>query len=451
MQHSMLAFVNDLSGIPLSHPFNVRPFLQHKISFIRLCWDIGLLLLALIFYASSGVSIAQSGFEEPPVLKAQNILKPSLLKSELHTVATAVKNDGLFNHYQVNSKFGNFNVQSNKALALLIHEIHMIDKMRTVKTEDTALKSAKQSGKNLVIGIKSLVTQPEEALQGAATGVSSLFTRATGTIGKRKTTDAEDSKLEQVIGVTKSKGLIANQYNVNIYSRNLVLQDELNRLARADYLGGIGVSAVQSMVPGAGGLLLSTSTMARLLKEAINTTPASELWLQNKNKLLSMGVDTDIVELFLNNPVFSPDLHTVIVAALEQMPTVANRKLFIKVALQASSYEMARTITEICVMSAGYHKSIAKLKSFALFARVVRASRIDGGIVILLPVDYIAWTPQIRDTVRQFQGQFKKTEKPNVEVWLSGELSQRTKDEIKALGWKFQTQAANSLKADKAP
>ena len=35
-----------------------------------------------------------------------------------------------------------------------------------------------------------------------------------------------------------------------------------------------------------GGVLLTTSGTARLINQAINTTPASELWLQNMNKLL---------------------------------------------------------------------------------------------------------------------------------------------------------------------
>jgi len=63
------------------------------------------------------------------------------------------------------------------------------------------------------------------------------------------------------------------------------MQEELDRLGRADYVGGLGVGVMSSVVPGIGGLVLTTSSTARLLNEAINTTAASELWLQNKNKL----------------------------------------------------------------------------------------------------------------------------------------------------------------------
>ena len=140
--------------------------------------------------------------------------------------------------------------------------------------------------------------------------MQSLFNRAKNTIGRRQLTSTEDSRVEQLIGLTKSKGNIATHYGTSIYSHNPVLQQELDRLARADYLGGLGVGLATSAVSGVGGTVLTVSGTSRLLKEVINTTPASELWLQNKNKLLAMGVDEDTAELFLNNPVLNPELAT---------------------------------------------------------------------------------------------------------------------------------------------
>jgi hypothetical protein len=60
------------------------------------------------------------------------------------------------------------------------------------------------------------------------------------------------------------------------------------------------------------------------------------VWLQNKKKLLGMGMNEDTVELFLSNPVFSPALSTVLTTALDSMTGVENRELFLKVALQAN-------------------------------------------------------------------------------------------------------------------
>ncbi len=303
-----------------------------------------------------------AAYERLPVLQAKSILKPELLKNNNYRVQDQVKNDGLLNHYTVDTKFGTFQAGSTRDLEILLSEIGAIAAMKQVATDDTALASLKQSGQNTVTGLKNLFNVPQATLEGAASGVGSLFNRARETVGRRESGETEDSKLEQLVGISKSKGIIATRYGVNVYSRNKVLQEELDRLGQADFLGGLGVGVATSFVPGVGGLALSASGTARLLNEAINTTPASELWLQNKNKLLAMDMNGDTVELFLNNPSFSPAQSTVLVTALESMKGVANRELFIKVALQASDPDMAKIITRTAVMTAGYHRKFPHLK-----------------------------------------------------------------------------------------
>ncbi|MBU1234526.1 MAG: hypothetical protein KKC77_16675 [Proteobacteria bacterium] len=379
---------------------------------------------------------ADTGFEEPGQFKASAILKPELLKGKYHTVTEQVINDGLFNHYTVESRFGTFRANSTNSLKILIHEINAIAAMKQVRSDDTVVSSLKQSGENTVTGVKNLINDPQGTVEGAVSGVGSLFNRAKETVGKRKPTGAEDSRFEQLVGVSKVKGEIATRYGVNMYSRNPKLQEELDRLAQADYLGGLGVGVATSVVPGVGGLVLSTSGTTRLLNEAINTTPASELWLQNKNKLLSMGMNTDTVELCLNNPSFSPVLTTVLVTALESMKEVDNRELFIKVALQASTSDMAKTITEIAVMSAGYHKEIAPLKGFEPMARVTLGIRKDMTRVVLLPIDYLIWDKRVAEIVTAVTGESKGK---GFELWALGILSKQSTSEFQKLGWKIYT------------
>jgi len=220
-----------------------------------------------------------------------------MVRGKFHKVNNRVTYDGFLYHFTVQSVFGPFELTSITSLAILIHELEAIAAMRQVETSDTFKKAMQKSGENTATGIKNLVNDPEGAIRGAGHGISSLFSRVTETVGRRELTETEDSRMEQLIGVSKAKGEIATRYGVNIYSRNKILQEELDRLAMADYLGGIGVGLATSAVPGVGGLLLTTSSTARLLNEAINTTSASELWLQNKNKLLAMGMDADTIEL----------------------------------------------------------------------------------------------------------------------------------------------------------
>ncbi len=399
------------------------------------CLFISLLLLTVAVPA-------RAEYEKAPTLQAKSILKPELLKGKYHTVNDQVKNDGLFNHYTVESKFGTFQAGSTKDLEILVHEIAAIAAMKEVEANDTAMAGLKQSGQKTVTGLKGMFNDPQATLEGAASGVSSLFNRTKETVGKRKAGEAEDSKIEQLVGISKSKGMIATKFGVNVYSRNKVLQVELDRLGRADFVGGLGVGIASSVVPGVGGLVLTTSGTARLLNEAINTTPASELWLQNKNKLLAMKVDADIVELFLNNPSFSPAMSTVLVAALESMKGVNDRGLFVKVALQAADPSMASTITRISVMTAGYHKKVASLKGVRPMARLAMGVRKDGTKVVLLPTDYITWNKQVAEATTAI-GQNGQESGP--ELWVLGSLSKQATAGLQDAGWTIHTNTGSQL------
>lgn len=398
--------------------------------------------LLSVFGLISSAPPAWAEYENPPVLQAKSILRPELLKGKNHSVQDQVKNDGLFNHYTVATSFGTFKAGSTEDLEILVNEINAIAAMKQVETDDTVVAGLKDAGQKTAAGVKNLVTDPQGTLEGAAAGVGSLFNRAKGTVGKREMSDAEDSRFEQVVGISKAKGEIATKYGVNVYSRNQVLQQELDRLGRADYLGGFGVSAASSLVPGAGGLILTTSGAVRLLNEAINTTPASELWLQNQNKLVGMGMHPDTVELFLNNPSFSPALSTVLVAALESLKGVDNRELFVKVALQASNYSMAEIITDIAVMSAGYHNSIAPLQKIAPMARLTQGVRKDGTRVVLLPTDYITWHERISEAVASVS---REANESGLELWVFGSLSKRAAAELQTQGWEVHTEAGSQL------
>jgi len=422
--------------------------LEHKRKF----WSIPLILLmalALLLSDHPAGAKGQNDFEPKPELKASSLLGPELLKSDLYTVDEVVINDGLLNHFTVRSRFGVFRTDSTQATVQLLHEIRAIAVMKRVETKDTAVDSVVQSGKNAVTAISDLATDPVTTLEGAAAGVNSLFHRATQVIGKRKTTNAEDTKVEQFIGKSKSKGDIANKFGVSVYSLNPVLQEELDRLAWADYLGGLSVGFATSAVPGLGGAVLTASGAARLLNQVINTTPAAELWVRNKNKLQAMLIDEDTTELYLNNPSFTPALQTVMVEALEDLQGVDNKILFIKISLQANTHRMARIITEITTMTAGFHKNVEPLKTLAPFGRMLYATTRKGAAILLLPADYVSWNDKVADAATWLLEPKANQAKPSaMQMWILGTFSEKAKNGLQSLGWELHPAAQSILLPD---
>ena len=407
---------------------------------------IGLLAAAIALFLGQGSFTPgwSAEYEQPGEVSATTILKPEQLKGPYHTVEDQVRHDGLFYRYTVQTPFGQYAPVSTFALDVLIKELDAIAAMRKVETKDTAVESLKASGGKTVTGLKNLFTEPVDTIGGAAEGIGDLFDRASQTVGRRETTSTEDSKVAQAVGFSKSKGEIDSKFGVSVYSRNPALQEELDRLGWADFLGGISIGAATSIVPGVGGIVLTTSGSARLLNDVINNTPASKLWLQNKNKLVSMGFHPDTVEFFLNNKAFSPALETVLVSALESMKGVANREIFIKVGMQASNPDMARTITEMAALLAGYHNRVEPLKSLAPMARVACGIKRDGSPVAALPADNLLWTNRIAGVAQDLAAK-RKGLAGAPELWVVGTVSDQARKGLAAAGWKVNERVSGKL------
>jgi hypothetical protein len=201
--------------------------------------------------------------------------------------------------------------------------------------------------------------------------------------------------MKQLIGFSQAKREIAHKFHVDVYSTNKELQDHLDRLAWADYTGGITISVAALPVGGAAKVVYSSSNVVRLLNEAIALTPPAELKRQNREKLEKMGMDPNLIDLFINNVQLSPRQQTYIVAALEAMTEAVNREVALMIALPVKDPEEAMAITTLIIMYAGYNNNVTKLKQLYPVKRILGARDAEGDLVLLLPVDHLTWNAKL--------------------------------------------------------
>ncbi len=417
----------------------------------RICLDLyRTILLLLILALAIPVTHAQPGYELPKSLKAEQLLSDELRSGKHHRLESQIRNDGLFNDYVLISDFGRFEIKTTTLLKIRIQEINAIARMRQIETGSTAAKALKQSGKDAATGAKNLVIHPVKTFGNAVTVVEQLYTRTTSTI-RRHASDTEEGSFSQMVGLARAKGEIASQFGVNMYSRNAVLQQELDRLARAAFLGGlsakVATSVASSFAPVMGSVLLSTSSAAQLLNDMINTTPPAEMWLQNKRKLLAMGLDLteDKIENFLNQAVFSPAMQTVMVASLQTLDGVNGRALFVERALGIVDQNRARFITELAVMSAAYHKNIETLATFVPMAKMLSAVTQAGDNVVLLPADYMILSAQNVRVMNMVSSRGRSGGQGAAQFWILGQVSGKMRAHLLARGWHVHTQAGRML------
>lgn len=403
------------------------------------------ILSVCMMFVGNPVYAFSAEYEQPSFLGAEDVLPAELLHGDFHKVAGSVHNDGFFNTYQVKTPYGSFSIQTTWRLRQLVHELQVIQEMRKVETEDVVLSSLEQSGKNVVAGVGNLISDPQGAFEGAVSGAQSLFGRAKETIGKREISDAEDSRVEQLVGISKSKGEIATRYGVSVYTVNQPLQDELDRLGRADFAGGLGVGVAQAAIPGVGGALLSVSGSTRLLNEVINTTPASELWVRNKKALLELAFSSGLVEYFLNNPAYSPAQKTIITEAMKLLRGVKGSKVLLEMSLQASSHRMANVVTVFISMTAAYHEKVARLDRLQPVSRFAYGVEQSGKRIVLLPTDHVLWSERLEDAVETVLSGAAGSSKTEAEIWTIGTFSERAEMELKKKGWAVKSEVGLQL------
>jgi len=100
-----------------------------------------------------------SGDYEPyPVFKASELLEPEILKGENYEIVEEVTNDCIWNSYQINSDFGQYNARNTNILEIRVNEINA-----TARLQQTS------GGEALAVGAADSVINPFRSAINIAT------------------------------------------------------------------------------------------------------------------------------------------------------------------------------------------------------------------------------------------------------------------------------------------
>jgi hypothetical protein len=378
-------------------------------------------------------------YEPAATLSAAKVLPPELLSGPNHRVEERVYNDGYLNRYTVISKFGGFVAVSTPMLRKRINEINAMVRMEQIKGTKEFTSSLKEAGTDTLVGFKNLVTKPVDTVKGAASGLAVAFRRAGDALTGPKRSDAEDSKIKDLIGYSKTKREYAFQLGVDAYTDNEKLQDRLNEISWAGYAGGITWAAAMSAVPGGAGLAITISGTHKLLNEVFRTTPPVDLRRMNGEKLKTMNVHPEVADAFLNNSVYSPRDQTLLVNALDEMKGVGNRATFVRLAAATANRDLAFFRQRQAEMYAGYHKAVAPFETFIALGEFAAARTTKNEVVFNVPIDHLVWTEEMAKLLTAADARVTQLTRPvNKQLWITGTMSGRAKKEIETRGWQVQ-------------
>lgn len=385
----------------------------------------GVCLLAVSAGAASKPRNTQT--ETPPTLSAKTLLPAKILSGPNYSVDNTVRNDGYMNIYTMHTKKGDLRVDGTALLYTRIHEMEAATAMDNVNKGAEIGKSVGMAGVNAVKGVFNLLTNPGDTLSG----VGRSFTRAEEASREKRPSD-DTGAVGDLLGYNKNLREYAKAYGVDPYSKNPVMQESLKRLAGAGFFGSFTASAA---IPG-GTVLTRMGDNATPQSPVDVSTPPQDLFTANRERLKSMGVTSDVADLFVENPHFSPIEQTRLVLALDRLTGVGDRPLFINQCILTDSDDLGRFRTRMAELYANCNTKGDKLGRFVKVGKYLAAVTASGDLLVAYPLDYLAWTPAIAGIARTFGDTAAALKVKSKEFLVSGEVSPLSAKMLAAAGWK---------------
>jgi hypothetical protein len=402
----------------------------------------GLLASTVLLAATAGET---AEYETPTSRPVSVVLPAALAKGALHTVRDPVVTDGYMYHYQVDSSSGPFDVTGTGALRKLVQEIWAIDELKKISGSEAFVKALGAQALKPVEFAKNVVTSPGETLTGVPKGIGRLFSNSSTAVSN--TLDpSQESRTKELLQVGAFKRDYAARFNVDPYSSNKVLQDELDKLAKASAYGLWTASIGTMPIGGAAGAALTATSLGQSFNNVIKNEPPPRIRVINEQKLAEMGISADLAKRYLDHPNYTPRSDLIFVEALHKLTGATGRDRYLENALKADDEVEALFFVNAAQILRGYHEKRGRITGITMFEALAVAQSQAGAAIIPIALDYGVWTrnadvlsQHLKTAYRapRFNGRF--------ELWVTGTLSPAAKQNLEARGFTVVEQVGNQL------
>jgi hypothetical protein len=425
--------------------------------------------VAGVLVMSIATLLMASDFEVPPKLAASEFLQAEAIAGERHQVDEAVANDGYMNSYGINSDFGRFEAYGTTELFVLLREIGALGALDELTKTEVFSNAVVEGATASVKALETIAKNPVETAKGVPDGVGKLFGRTKRSIKKGVDTakdlkekhtgeDVEDEPCEgeacedeqgvdedeasraqqagefatgyakKYFGVGAAQRRWAQKLGVDPYTSNEVLIKAIAGVAKVDSAGRFATRlAPIPRIPG-------SRTLAQI-NSLVWTMDAYELVQFNKKRLGEAGVVPEAVDAFYLNPHYSPTQQTLLITAVLGLEGAADLGYAMTLTTAAESPLQARFFVLAAQMMQWFHTNESPITRLLPRERAFVVEAKDGRTVLFAPVDYLSWTPEIAAATSRIGSE----EEGQHEIWLLGDLSSRTREELRSVGWEAES------------
>ncbi|MGI9383741.1 MAG: hypothetical protein ACR2PO_11355, partial [Methyloligellaceae bacterium] len=139
----------------------------------------------------------------------------------------------------------------------------------------------------------------------------------------------------------------------------------------------------------------------------------------------------------LANASLTPTDKTIIVDALKSLDGAKDRGVYVAYAAGIESEDAAFAARRRAALIAAYHARVRPVRTFVPLGDVP-AVRVRGGrLVVLMPADYLAWTPRTAAILTaMMKARRSLRPRPAADLVLTGTASRRATGQLNRNGWR---------------
>lgn len=406
------------------------------------------LVPATVVALAAAAVVAEQGFEKPQTFKASALLKPAQVKGPHFKVDEKVPLEGFYYAFSIGSDFGTLDADGMSLLRTRLTEVEALARLQDVSKSDVFIGAAGRSLESLGKGAVNAVKDPGATAKGIGRGIKRFGVNLgrtskkvagdvgdavsgddKGKKGEGKETDAVETVANAALGVNKSARVWAQKLRVDPYTTNPVLGKALLEVGKLDAAAGI---ATKIVVP-----VPTVVSMTSSVGNLVWGKDPQELQKMNEARLAELGVSADVQKAFFKNDAFTLTYRTRLVAALHAVKTKGVAE-YVDAARGAKTERQALFFVESAEMLQALHAA-APVSAVLTDSRAMVAKTQAGKGVALLPLDYVAWTANVKQAGAEIAQRTKKElGAGELEMRLAGKASPRAAKELTALGWVVQ-------------
>ena len=399
-------------------------------------------------------SVPATLLEETPTIEyetldgvtARDLLPPELFKSEDYHILDEVMPDGLTYRFTIDSPYGQFRPYGEDMLRIRLHEIQALTELKDFSQPEAFGSGVAYTLLSPFTFLWNLITDTKETAASVPKGVWRVMTRVGEMVGGERG-ELEDSEANELVGFSMVKRELGSKLGVDTYSSNTALQEALDEVAWAGYAGGMGSRLALIPITGPAGFVVMGTTFSSTMSDMFRENAPEDLRRMNRELLVKMGIEEKIIEEFLNHPWYSPRHETILVHALAEMDTVKNRGGFIRVALHAEREEKALFYQRLAEMMVNYHHTVVPIYELIIVQdRLILAYTVDRALVATVPLFRLPWTESVFAAAEAvFKEEAAQHRVRRLELWLTGRLTTKAREELEARGFMVHERAFDRL------